>query len=433
MKFDFKIVVLIIFSVFAVIGLFVFSGAIPIGSKKDTSKPQGSVVMWGTVRSSVINPLLEDFNLANQTVTVRYIEKTPTAFDGALLEALASGSGPDMFLITDELAYKYSNKIFPIPYTSLSESTFKNTFAGAGEVFMTSKGVLAFPLAVDPMMMYYNRSMLDANTLPNPPLYWDELAKFISVLNKKDQTGKLTKSAIALGQFANINHAKEIISTLFMQAGNPLIREESAFFNTTLDQKIGSYNLPSVLDFYTKFADPEDPAYSWNRGFPNSREAFSKEDLAIYFGLASELNTLFNTNPNQNFAMTSMPQIRDAKFKLTGGHVTGIAISAFSKNINTAFAVSGMLADKDFASRFVSALRVAPARRDLLAIPPNDAYSPSFYSSAFYTKSWLDPAPVATNTILKEMIENVLSGLFSTTESINDAATKLRLLFVSTN
>ncbi len=132
------------------------------------------------------------------------MEKSPDTFDHDLLEALAAGTGPDMFFISDDLAYKYSNKIFTIPYTSFPINTFKSNYVGAGEVFLTSKGVLAFPLTVDPLMMYYNRSMLDANGIVYPPSYWDEFGNLVPLLTKKDSKGMITKSAVALGQFSNV-------------------------------------------------------------------------------------------------------------------------------------------------------------------------------------------------------------------------------------
>jgi len=71
---------------------------------------------------------------------VKYVQKSPETFDRDLLEALASGAGPDMFFLPDNLVFQYTNKIFTIPYGSFPLTTFKNTFAGAGEVFLTSKG-----------------------------------------------------------------------------------------------------------------------------------------------------------------------------------------------------------------------------------------------------------------------------------------------------
>lgn len=428
MKGNFQIIILVVFIAAAVLGVLVFSGAIPLGGKSSTVA-QGTVVLWGTVKAQTITSLLEDFNRANPTFIVKYEEKSVDTFDNDLLEALAAGVGPDMFFISDDLAYKYSNKIFTIPYTSFPVATFKNNFVGAGEVFLTSKGVLAFPLTVDPMMMYYNRSMLDANGIVYPPVYWDEFANLVPLLTKKDEKGLITKSTVALGQFSNVTHAKDILATFFMQVGNSIITEKNGSFISVLNQS-GTYDLGSVLKFYTDFADPLKDVYSWNRSFSNSGDAFSAEELAFYFGYASELQSLVNKNPNQNFLVAPMPQVRNSNFKLTSGHVMGIAISSSSKNFNTAFIAASLMSSGDFASKLATLLGIVPARRNLLSTIPPDAYSPTFYASAFFAKSWLDPSPQNTNDIFQGMVEKVLSGSMSVTEAVNDASAKLGLLLI---
>ncbi|PIP69145.1 hypothetical protein CO033_00790 [Candidatus Nomurabacteria bacterium CG_4_9_14_0_2_um_filter_32_10] len=429
MKGNFQIIILVVFIVAAVLGVFVFSGAIPLGGEKDTDA-QGTVVLWGTVKAQIMNSLLEDFNRANSTFIVKYEEKLADTFDNDLLEALAAGVGPDMFFITDDLAFKYNNKIFTIPYTSFSINTFKNSFVSAGEVFLTSKGVMAFPMTVDPLMMYYNRSVLDANSIAYPPVYWDEFINLVPLLTKKDERGMITKSTIAMGQFSNVLNAKNILATLFMQTGNLIVSEKNGSFISVLNSNVGKYDLGSVLKFYTDFADPLKDVYSWNKSFSNSRDTFSKENLVFYFGYASELQSLVNKNPNQNFLVTSFPQIRDSNFKLTGGRVMGIAISSFSKNFNTAFVASSLMANSDFASKFAASLGIAPVRRDLLAVKPTDAYLPIFYNSAFFTKSWLDPSPKDTNDIFRIMVEKVFSNSMTVTAAISDASAKLGLLLV---
>ena len=429
MKGNFQIIILIVFIATAVLGILVFSGAIPLGNQGDNTGAQGTVVLWGTVKTGIISPLLEDFNRVNTAFVVKYEEKHPDTFDNDLLEALAGGVGPDMFFISDDLAFKYSNKIYTIPYQSFSLNTFKNTFVGAGEVFLTSKGVLAFPLAVDPLMMYYNRSVLDANGIAYPPAYWDEFTNLVPLLTKKDNRGIITNSTIAMGQFSNVFHAKDILSALFMQAGNLIIAEKNGSFISVLGQT-GKYDLGSILKFYTDFADPLKDIYSWNKSFSNSRDAFSAENLTFYFGYASELQSLVNKNPNQNFLVAPIPQIRNSNFKLTSAHVTGIAISSLSKNFNTAFTAANLMAKTDFASKFVASLGVAPVRRDLLKAAPTDAYLSTFYASAFFAKNWLDPSPKDTDNIFQEMIEKVLSNRMSVGEAVSDASAKLGLLLV---
>lgn len=423
----FQTIIIVVFIALAVFGLLVFSGAIPIGND-NAPLGQGTVVLWGTVKLSAISEALSNFNNANPTFVVKYIEKSPETFDQDLLEALAAGVGPDMFFLPDNLVFHYANKIFTIPYSSYPLSTFKNTYASAGEVFLTSGGVLAFPLAIDPLVMYYNRSILDANAVIYPPAFWDEISTFVPLLTKKDDSNKIIKSAIALGHFSNILHGKEILSALFMQAGNPIVAEKDGKFISVLSNTDSRYDLASVLRFYTDFADPSKAIYSWNKSFPNSLEVFSREDLAFYFGFASELQSLINRNPNQNFLATPFPQIRNATYKLTGAHVTGIAISSFSKNFDTAYIAASLMATGDFASKFASALNIAPARRDLLSVKPSGAYAPVFYNSALYAKSWPDPSPKDTNDIFRRMIDGVLANNMSATDAIRDASAKLGLL-----
>jgi ABC-type glycerol-3-phosphate transport system substrate-binding protein len=427
MKGNFQLIVLVIFIFAAIVGILVFSGAIPIG-KSDAPGSLGTVTLWGTIPSNIISPILEDFNKANPTFIVNYSEKAPETFDQDLLEALATGTGPDMFFLTDNLAYHYANKIFPIPYTSYPLATFKNVFAGAGEVFLTNKGILAFPITIDPLMMYYDRSILDANGIVYPPATWSELIDLMPTLVKKDEANKILKPAVALGQFSNVVNAKDIISALFLQAGNPIVSESQDKYVSTLTSSVGNYNIPSILQFYTDFTDPGSAVYSWNKSFPNSKDAFSANITAFYFGFASELKSLLDKNPNQNFSITAIPQIKGSNFKATFSRVTGIAISSLSKNLNTAFTASNLMTSGDFASRLAFSLNVAPARRDLLASKPNDAYSPIFYNSALYAKSWVDPSPKDTLSIFKGMVENVLSGNLSTGAAIQDANAKMSLL-----
>lgn len=424
---NFQIILIFIFIAAAILGLLVFSGAIPLGND-DSNPAKGTVVLWGTFRSDLINSVIEDFNNSNPSVVVNYVQKSPENFDQDLLEALAAGNGPDLFFLPDNLAFHYRNKILAVPYQNYSVSSFKNTFVGAGEVFLNSSGIMAFPMTVDPIVMYYNRSMLDANGVPFPPKTWEDFVNMTPILTKKDDANKIIKSTVAMGHFSNVFHAKDILSLLFMQAGSKIITEKGGRFVPDLNNLSGAYSLDNVLQFYTDFSDSQKNVYSWNKSFPLSRDYFSTDNLAFYFGYASELNTLINKNPNQNFLVAQVPQIKGSNFKLTYARVTGLAISAFSKNATTAFLVADQMSSGDFMAKLARNLGVIPARRDLLQATLDDAYYPTFYASAFYARSWLDPSPKDTDDIFRRMIDGVLSNRFSTGDAVADASAKMSLL-----
>ena len=127
MKDNFQVIIVVVFIAMAIFGVLVFSGAIPINSKNQAGG-LGTVTLWGTVKYSTMANLIEEFNRANPTFIVRYEEKSADTFDQDLLEAIASGAGPDMFLLPDNLAYHYANKIVTTPYQSYSLASFKEFF-----------------------------------------------------------------------------------------------------------------------------------------------------------------------------------------------------------------------------------------------------------------------------------------------------------------
>lgn len=428
MKEYFQVILLVIFIFGGIFGLLAFSGVIPLGEDTGENGAKGSVVLWGTYSSSAVLPALNDFNNFHTDFNVSYVQKSPETFDRDLLEALASGVGPDMFFMPNDLILSYRNKILSIPYTSIPQAAFRNSFASAGDVFLTGAGILAMPIAIDPLVMYYNRSMLNSKGLINPPVYWDEVAAVVPALTEKDQDNRISRSAVALGQFANVTNAKDILSAMFMQTGNPIVTEKDGVLISTLNTYSNQYNLGSVLEFFTNFTNPSRAEYTWNRSFPNSQTAFSGESVAVYFGFGSELPVLRARNPNQDFLVSSFPQIRGASSKFTGAKVVGIAVSAFSKNLNTAFVAANLLATENFARTFSQAAGLVPAKKDFLAQPPTDSFYPVFYNSALFARGWLDPGNQETNVIFGSMVEKVLANLLSPSEAIRDADSRLLLL-----
>lgn len=428
---NFKLIILVLLGFGAVLGVFIFAGFINLDGKSVNSGPTGTVILWGTAPSNIIDPLLTEFN-KDKTYSVRYVRKSAQTFDQDLLEAIAIDKGPDLFLLPDDLAFKYRNKIYPIPYTNYPLVNFKNNFATAGEIFLTNGGILALPISIDPLMLYYNRTMLDSNNIIYPPVYWDEFSSFVKTFTKKDENQQIKQSAFALGQYSNISHAKHIISTLFMQTGNSIVEEKQGIFRSTLDD-LGKNktNTTSSLDFYTSFSDPLKPNYSWNKSLPLSIDAFSKEDLAFYFGFASDLRTLLNKNPNQDFQVAQIPQIRNTDFKLTSAKVTGIAISSFSKKRETSLVAAMELSSSQFTEGYSFGQYIPPARRDLLAKNRSDSYFPIFYSSALFARAWMDPSLIDTNNIFRAMIDEVLSNAKEAEDSILSANNRLNILLFS--
>ncbi len=404
-------VVLGFFILCAIAGVIVFA---TMGGSSGGGSQTLAVTMWGTIPSTYIEKAEEVLNSTKPgTIAVTYTQKDPSTFDTDLTEALAEGKGPDIVLLPSPFLLHDQNKLALIPWSYVSESTFKNTFAEAGEVFLTDKGSYAIPFIIDPLVMYWNRDTFNAASISLPPATWDQVtaeAPKFSVL-APDKT--VLKSAVPFGEYANVSNAKNILAALTLEAGGRMVARNGADATNYLLEIPQNSTVPafeSAVSFYTQFADPSQTTYSWNRSLPNSQDDFLSGNLAMYFGMASEIGSIRDKNPNLNFDVTSLPQVKGVPTKTTYADVYGFAVLANSKNQQNAANAIILLASQPVIKAVSDLSGLPPVRRDLLATLPGTDSGDVFYNSALWSKAWLDPSPTFSAGVFKTMIESITSG-----------------------
>lgn len=425
---NFQIGIIVVFVVLAVIGVLAFAGTGGLGNKGEEI---GQIEIWGAVPKEAMGSLLDTVSEADERFkNVKYTEKDSEAYQQEFIEALASGFGPDLFLIDHNSIIRNQDKIIEVPYQSFSQRDFKDTFIEEGELYLTSTGILGLPFSVDPLVMYWNRDIFQSAGVANPPKFWDEFFTLSPKITQRDPSSNITRSFTALGEFSNVENAKEIISAFIIQSSNPIVVGTENGLESVLDNKFDFAMVPaeSAVRFYTEFSNPVKSVYSWNRSLPNSKQLFSAGDLAVYFGFASELSDIVRANPNLNFDIAVLPQLRDADTRVTYGRMNAFAIPRSSKNPDKAFITANVLTSAN-ASAFYSGISgLPPARRDLLAIEQTTAISSVFYNSAIISKAWLDPDSAQTKMIFKNMVESVTSGRANLSEAVSTASAELNLL-----
>jgi ABC-type glycerol-3-phosphate transport system substrate-binding protein len=417
----FQITLLAIFGALAVAGVLIFSFA--IGGSTQTSL--GKVVIWGTLDGNAFAAVIRAAAEQDPTLSqVSYVQKDPATFDSDLTKALASGTGPDLFLLQQDYAFKDQAQIAVIPAASLSQTSFENTFVDASAPFFGKSGALAIPLIVDPLVLYWNKDLLTAGGYSQPPSYWDQFLGMAQKLSSKDPSGAIQKSAIDFGEYQNVDNAKAVLSTLILQAGGALTDfDTSGRLISALLPKTGtaSTGAESALRFYTDFADPSSDYYSWNRALPDAQQYFAQGRLALYIGYASERAAIARSNPNLNFGIAPVPQTRATT--LTGARVYALAASRTGLNPSAAITAAAALANTDNAQAIATALGLPSARRDVLSIVSQRQLPAELVSqgdickgidvivcSAQIARTWVDPDPDATNGIFQTMIETTTSG-----------------------
>jgi ABC-type glycerol-3-phosphate transport system substrate-binding protein len=422
----FQTALLIIFGFLLVIGVLIFAGVLP-GFRAPAGGLGGTVVWWGTIPQDTMNSFLSPFQEKyRKDFTLVYVEKDRRTIESEFVDALARGAGPDIISFPPDWILRQGDKLYPIPYASLSRRTFQDTFIREGELYLTQDGTLGLPFYVDPLVLYYNKDMFANAKLAVVPKTWTELQEVSGKFVEKDAAGNLHQSAIALGRFNNIIHAKDILALLFFQAGNPLVSLLEETPQVVLKESFGFSKAPAgeALSFFNRFADPTNSLYSWNSALKEAREVFVSGNLALYLGYASEYSRLRQQNPNLNFDVTLVPQ-RGRTPYMTFGRLTALSVVKNSKNRVTAVQVATLLTGGEFSKKLADALFLAPARNDLLNLGHQDPFMSVFYQSAIISRGWLDPAPDVSLTIFRKLSEDTQAGRLSVNDAVKRAHEEL--------
>ena len=418
----FQLVVMTIFGAFIVIGVGVF--AIFGGAFGGASV--GKVVVWGTMPQAQVEYLLDSLRSVDKALQdVSYVEQDPDTYQVTLLNAMASGQAPDIFMVTQEQLGAFENKVQAVPYGVVSQSTYVSSYIDEGNLFLTPYGALALPFSVDPLVMYYNRDLLASAGVASAPQYWNDFLSLSPKLTSLDSTQNVKRAAVALGAWSNILHAKEILSTLFIQAGEPITARTSqgALMAVFGNGQQGNNGTPaeSALRFYTEFGNPSKTTYSWNRSLPRSDADFASGQLAVYFGPMSEYQGIGERNPNLRFGVTLMPQLQNSN-AITFGTLTGLAIPLGAHNPTGAVTVTQKLTSQTAAGVLYQSTGILSARRDVAPESSGNAPLAVFEQSALISRGWVDPDAAATDGVFSTMINSVVSGAAEPAAAVSDAA-----------
>lgn len=429
----FEIFLIGIFAVAAIAGLVYFSTYKP-AQKAEETLYGSSVEIWGTLDRRIMDDYLTALTQSQKALrVVRYTQIDKRSFQYELLNAIAEGRSPDLVIMPSSLLVTYRSKLQVIPFDTMSERTFRDTFIDGADIFMRSDGIYGLPIAVDPLVMYWNRDIFSASGIATPPKTWETLvSQTTNAINKTDNSRNLIQSTVAFGEYVNIANAKNILSMLLFQAGSDIVSEQNdGRYKVTFDQN-AYQGLPpghAVLSFYSQFAHPGNNSYSWNRSKSVDRTEFLNGDLALYFGMGSEKKTLDRDNANLNYDVATVPQGGGSTVHRDYGDFYALAIPRASKNIAGAYAAAIYLTDPAQAQSFAEVFNFAPTQRGLYTGNTLDPYRNVLYQSALIAHGWLDPDPDKSNSVFQDMVEETLANQSGIGKFVIDGREKLESLF----
>lgn len=260
--------------------------------------------VWGTFDDSdAFNKVATEYKKLNPHIKeIRYRKLAPETYKNDLVDAMAAGTGPDIFMLRNTWVPSFSDKTIPSPAGFFTEKTVQDNFVDvvADDFLDETKQVMAVPLSVDSLALYYNKDMFNAAGISAPPRTWEELIAMIPLLTRVDEFGNINQSAVALGTGENVNRSSDILLNLVMQYGGDITDTR---FSDQVDQQ--------ALEFYTRFARLGLPTYTWNQRQHFSIDAFYEGTLGMMINYSYHYPTIKQKNAKLNFATASLPQFKD--------------------------------------------------------------------------------------------------------------------------
>lgn len=437
----------------------VFKSKTPVTYKVDLE-------VWGVFDDSdAYTELFNEYKKINPYVRSITYRKLPVeTYKEDLLDALASGKGPDIFMIRNSWAPSFQDKIVAAPEEMIGEKKFRDSFVdvAADDFIGEDKKVYGVPLSVDSLALYYNKDLFNAAGIAKPPATWEEVASASSQLSQIDSFGNLNQSGIALGTGKNINRSTDVLSALFFQKESGISSDRSQF-------RITDAGSIEAFNFYTQFSRIDSGVYSWNPRLHYSVDAFYEGTLGMMINYSWQYPALKQKNAKLNIGVAPMPQfsgtqpenyanywgfavaknktIEDqgtAKSTLTPDQKKALhtheswqllRFLAFPHPEKMMTLVNGLSGNsKDFpiafdpTEKYLEKTKKPAARRDLIEVQKNDPILAPFASGNLIAKNWKQKDPEAVETILAEMIESVNTGQQGNIDALRTAENRLKLL-----
>lgn len=409
-----------VIGVFALIAILILAGVLP---GKRTGVSETTIIVWGIDDVSVWEDTLSEFSSVYAGVDVVYRRVDYRNYESDLLNAMAAGVGPDVFMFHNSWLPKHGGKTIRAPTEKMSKETFSRLFPQVAEEDLIVGGrIIALPLSIDTLAFVYNRDIFDRKGVVFPPKTWEEFSDSIPKLRELED-GEIKLAATSMGGTSkSIPHAADILSLLMLQEGSRMV-------DTNLNRAVlVGRDGERALAFYTSFAIPENKLFTWNDSLKQTLDAFSGGEVAMIFAYAEELEDIRRKNPFLDFKVEPIFQL-DANAPVNYANYWALAVSSGSQVRDEAWDfVIFATTDKRSARSYFELTNRPPALRFLISSYLQDPNIGVFAQQALTAKSWWREDPREIEGIFDTMIMDVILGNKTVSQALRTADTAITRL-----
>lgn len=407
---------------------------------------------------SIYEPAIKKFETANREYDVQYKKFTdPEKYLDLIINELAEGEGPDVFLMHNTWFPKHYKKLIPAPEAIANTEIFNEFFVdvtGDDLIIPDEEGVdqiWGLPIYVDTLALYYNNDHFE-EAIPSrgkPSLTWAGIESDIQLLTREDNSiNEFERSGIAMGRLDNVAQGYELLLAMLLQS-------DVNFYNSEYTEVAfrNNQNAIDVLELFTSFASPTQKNYSWNEKLsdPNSSEkdltAFALGEVSMipgfsftYDDIVTEINRQKKLGKDtiavSDIKVTEIPQIIDPR---SSTETRDTLASYFAPVV--ARTTEHSAAAWDFISTLVQEQNLREmnemthrpsARRSLINEQKTHPIYGPFAAQIGYAHSIAMPDAMKFEEIFTNIIERMVDGRLNSRAAINDLASDIQDLIPTT-
>ncbi|MBI2334363.1 extracellular solute-binding protein [Candidatus Daviesbacteria bacterium] len=266
------------------------------------SGPSGPVELtyWGLwEEEDLLRPLILQFENQNPNIKVTYVRQSSVNYKSRVQTQVREGTGPDVFRIHNSWLPMFAADLVPAPPDIFTLDEYKNTFYPvAAEALVGNGQILAAPMEIDGLALYYNEEILNG-VGGKAPKSWQEFIETAVKMTVRDSSGVVQTAGAALGTAGNVDHFSDILGFLILQ-------QPGATLENPATQQVAE-----VLRFYTGFVtDPRKK--TWDVNLPKSTDMFAQGRLGFYFAPSWRAHEIRVVSPNLKFKIAPVPQLKAA-------------------------------------------------------------------------------------------------------------------------
>jgi ABC-type glycerol-3-phosphate transport system substrate-binding protein len=395
-----KKLLIVIIGFVGIIALLFVPTLLGIG-KKDTVKivsEKGPISIWSfsdKEKDTAFDAIVGKWNTDHPNTPVQGIRyfTDKDIYERELLHGLASGNGPDVFVIHDTELITWKDKLTPAPQTLITSDIYRQAFIKSvsqrmitQEEFADPKGIIqkkesvwGIPLISYPLTLWYNKALFGKYVGGYSPsnIWASQNQESSDIISQSQGLSKINNNTLEqVGihlSMSNINNI--LLTTLLLLLQDDIIitneQQNAIAFQYGYDNQKDAYkDVNNLLEFLKSF---QKQPY---RGTETDKELFAVGKLAMMFGTSHNIEEItkikalkekqiqrFSDKRNllsaSNMIASMVPQKNDGDaFNIS--YSLPYVVSKQSKLPNTAWNFVDFLSTTDIAKEYAIAHQTAP-------------------------------------------------------------------------